>query len=249
MLPALCRAQQTLRPALTRWCASAAFSPVTTDGTDGTRLGSSPIWSCLSPENERRCRGVLEKATTRYRASKATAAVLVPLCTVTGVPALLYTLRSSELRGQHSGDVSFPGGKCEPSDRDLVHTAVREAHEEVGFQVQEEAVWGVMKPVTALGGMVVAPVIANLGPLESLSLTLSPSEVEYIFTLTIPDLCTEANQGYTHFRMHGRYAYTVPVFFGGKYKVWGLTAVVTDLALKLLVPDAYHSWLGRSQKA
>lgn len=249
MLPALCRAHQKLKPALTRWCASAASSPETTEGTDRTRHGSSPIWSCLSPENERRCRGALEKPTSLYRSSKATAAVLVPLCTVTGVPAFLYTLRSSELRGKHKGDVSFPGGKCDPSDRDLVHTAVREAHEEVGIQVQEEAVWGVMKPVTALGGMVVAPVVAYVGPLESLSLALSSSEVEYIFTVTIPDLCSEPNQGYTHFRMHGRYAYTVPVFFGGKHKVWGLTAVVTDLALKLLVPSAYQSWLGRSQKA
>ncbi|KAJ1168690.1 hypothetical protein NDU88_000607 [Pleurodeles waltl] len=247
MLPALCRAHQRLKPALPRWCASAASSPVTTERTEGTRHGD-PTWSCLSPENERRCRGVLEAPTNRYRASKATAAVLVPLCTVAGEPAFLYTLRSTELRGKHKGDVSFPGGKCDPSDRDLVHTALREAHEELGVQVKEATVWGVMKPFTALGGMVVVPVVANIGPLESLSLTPNSNEVEDVFTLSIPQLCSERNQGYTHFRMQGRYAYTVPVFFGGTHKVWGLTAVLTDLALKLLVPNAYRSRLSGPQK-
>ena len=33
----------------------------------------------------------------------------------------------------HSGEVSFPGGKAEPEDRDAVATALREAAEEVGL--------------------------------------------------------------------------------------------------------------------
>jgi 8-oxo-dGTP pyrophosphatase MutT (NUDIX family) len=35
--------------------------------------------------------------------------------------------------GHHSGEVSFPGGKAEPHDTDLVATALREATEEVGL--------------------------------------------------------------------------------------------------------------------
>ncbi|XP_028915012.1 nucleoside diphosphate-linked moiety X motif 8 isoform X1 [Ornithorhynchus anatinus] len=113
----------------------------------------------LRPGNERRCRDLLAAATARARdrraagtpgtpgAAAAAAAVLVPLCTVRGAPALLYTLRSALLAGRHRGDVSFPGGKCDPVDRDVVATALRETHEELGLQVQERSVWGVLEAV------------------------------------------------------------------------------------------------------
>ncbi len=60
-----------------------------------------------------------------------------------GVLALLYPDASGETRvvliersthdGHHSGEVSFPGGKAEPDDVDIVATALREATEEVGL--------------------------------------------------------------------------------------------------------------------
>lgn len=63
--------------------------------------------NCLSAEGEQRCRRLLAEATARLRALPAAAAVLVPLCSVRGVPALLYTLRSSRLAGRHKGDVRY----------------------------------------------------------------------------------------------------------------------------------------------
>lgn len=69
---------------------------------------------CLSAEGERRCRQLLAKATARFRARPAAAAVLVPLCSVRGVPALLYTLRSSRLAGRHKGDVRYTARDSAP---------------------------------------------------------------------------------------------------------------------------------------
>ncbi|NXW25337.1 NUDT8 protein, partial [Circaetus pectoralis] len=88
-------------------------------------------------------------------------------------------------------------------------------------------------------GQMVAPVVANLGALEDLTLTPNPDEVEEIFTLPLAHLLREENQGYTHFRTAGRYAYTLPVFLNGPHKVWGLTAIITELTLELLAPDRY----------
>ena len=49
---------------------------------------------------------------------------LVPLVDVDGSPHLLYTRRSLGM-SSHSGQVSFPGGKEDEEDEDIVRTALR----------------------------------------------------------------------------------------------------------------------------
>ncbi|XP_043826096.1 nucleoside diphosphate-linked moiety X motif 8 isoform X2 [Dromiciops gliroides] len=135
---------------------------------------------------------------------------------------------------------SFPGGKCDPQDQDIVDTALRETREELGLPIQEENVWGVMKPVNDRKNSVIVPVIAQVGPLESLDLTPNPKEVDDVFTMPLAHLLHPQNQGYTHFCQQGRYSYTLPIFLHGPYRIWGLTAIFTELTLEMLVPGTYH---------
>ncbi|KAM5247834.1 mitochondrial coenzyme A diphosphatase NUDT8 [Ctenodactylus gundi] len=202
---------------------------------------------CLSAEGERRCRQLLAETTARFRARRAAAAVLVPLCLVRGVPALLYTLRSSRLAGRHKGDVSFPGGKCDPADQNVVHTALRETWEELGLAVPEEHVWGILRPVYDQAKTAVVPVLASLGPLDPQSLRPNPKEVDEVFVLPLAHLLQTQNQGYTHFCQGGHFSYTLPVFLHGPHRVWGLTAVITEFTLQLLAPGTYQPHLARSQ--
>merc|ERR1711973_264548 len=68
------------------------------------------------------------------------AAVLVPLVDISDTPHLLFTRRSLSL-SSHSGQVSFPGGKQDPDDVDLVSTALRETEEELGISSSDVDVW------------------------------------------------------------------------------------------------------------
>lgn len=196
---------------------------------------------CLSAENEARCRLHLQSNLALYeKDSGKGAAVLVSLCTVAGEPSFLFTLRSSKLRGKHKGDVSFAGGKQDPSDGSIVETALREAREELGITVMKDDVWGVLKPLNDSSGMKIAPVLAHIGPLETLMLRPNPSEVEEIFTLTVAHVCNPLNLGYTHFRTGNRFGYTLPVFHNNKYRIWGLTAVALEHTLKVIMPAGHQ---------
>ncbi|XP_073665356.1 mitochondrial coenzyme A diphosphatase NUDT8 isoform X2 [Tursiops truncatus] len=138
---------------------------------------------------------------------------------------------------------SFPGGKCDPADRDVVHTALRETREEVGLVVPEEHVWGVLRPVHDQRKTTVVPVLAGVGPLDPQSLRPNPDEVDEVFALPLAHLLQEQNQGYTHFCHGGHFRYTLPVFLHGPHRIWGLTAVITEFTLQLLAPGVYQPCL------
>ena len=63
------------------------------------------------------------------------AAVLVLLFPDEAGEARVVLTERVDRGGHHSGEVSFPGGRAEPEDADLVATALREAAEEVGLDV------------------------------------------------------------------------------------------------------------------
>lgn len=101
------------------------------------------------------------------------AAVLVVLVNrVEGLHVLL-TKRTLHLN-DHAGQISFPGGRIEPSDTDPIHTALRECEEEVGLLPQQVRVLGSLREYFIPTGYRVIPVVGWVDP----PLTLKPDEFE-----------------------------------------------------------------------
>ncbi len=87
------------------------------------------------------------------------AAVLVPLFSVDGRRHVLLTKRSQAVE-HHKGEISFPGGKLDPDDADLLSCALREADEEVGIVPGDVRVIGELDEFyTVASRYVVAPFV------------------------------------------------------------------------------------------
>ncbi|EAL18557.1 hypothetical protein CNBJ1980 [Cryptococcus deneoformans B-3501A] len=88
--------------------------------------------------------------TTASNRPPTDAAVLIPLMNINSEPHILMELRASSMR-VHAGEASFPGGKADDTDRDLVHTALREAHEELALPPSSVEILGMLDPEYSLG--------------------------------------------------------------------------------------------------
>ncbi|MFQ5572667.1 MAG: NUDIX hydrolase, partial [Nitrosopumilaceae archaeon] len=65
------------------------------------------------------------------------------------VPKVLMTKKSKTLK-THAGEISFPGGKWDQKDEDLLTTALRETKEEIDLEIKLEQITGQLKPVRTL---------------------------------------------------------------------------------------------------
>src|SRR5579864_570638 len=114
-----------------------------------------------------------QAAAIELRAS-VQAAVLVPLHIKRGVIHAVFTERHHDLP-RHAGEISFPGGRRDPEDADLLTTALREAHEEVGLPPDAVEVIGALEPTpTVVSGYAIYPFI---GMVPS-NFRWTPSETE-----------------------------------------------------------------------
>lgn len=126
--------------------------------------------------------------------------------------------------GPHSGQISFPGGKGEPEDADIVATAVREAVEEVGLDLEAAEIRIVGELETfwiPVSGYRVTPVLAIAG--RRPELTAAPDEVASIVRAPLASFLPSAPIELVETTIRD-----FPLRFGAYpvlgHRVWGATA-------------------------
>ena len=170
------------------------------------------------------------------------AAVLVPLIWDNDQFAVLFEVRSAHLAWQ-PGEICFPGGRIEMSDKTPMDAAVRETREERGLKTEQIQILGSLHEVVSPIGVRLYPFAGYISDVQDI--TVSPGEVAEVFSVPLSFLlenepiighmerCTrpladfpfDLLPGYSE-QWKSRKNYKVLFYKYEQYVIWGLTAQV-----------------------
>lgn len=166
--------------------------------------------------------------TLRATLSLVDSAVLAPLYRDPQERLRLVFIRRGP-HGVHGGQIAFPGGRREPEDTDLLATALREAHEEVGLDPSSvEIVTALPVIETVATGFRVAPFLGRLnGPPPTWR--RQETEIEEILEVPLQDLIRPEAHAVEQWQLPGWPGpRQIPFYRIGTHKLWGATYRIVE---------------------
>lgn len=163
--------------------------------------------------------------------SRRRAAVLVPVFESGGLPWVLLTRRTETVE-HHKGQISFPGGRQEDGDADLLATALRESFEEIGLPPSSVEILGRLDEIeTVASGFAVTPFVGLIPP--PVTLRVNPHEIEEIVTVPLEVFLGPANLRVERVERAGRMV-DLPFYDYPPYVIWGATARIIRRLVEVL---------------
>lgn len=157
--------------------------------------------------------------------SRHAAIALVLRAASTGEPELLL-IRRAEFEGDPwSGHIACPGGRREPGDQSLAHTAIRETWEETGIDLARDGqILGALDDMTPttkrLPPLIIRPFVAVVAPTVQ---PVASAEVAEAFWVPLAAMRDRERWGRGLVEIAGVGPREVDVFTHDEYVVWGLT--------------------------
>lgn len=152
-------------------------------------------------------------------ASGIPAAVLIPIFTRGGQDHILFTKRT-ETVDAHKGQISFPGGRQEPGE-DLLQTALREAHEEIGLAPSAVEVLGELdQELTFVTNFIISPFVGHI-PYPYV-FTINRREVQSLIEVPVSALLDKNNYR-EEIETSGDKQYRAYYFYYQNEVIWGAT--------------------------
>jgi len=137
----------------------------------------------------------------------------------------LALIKRNTYPGIHSSQISFPGGKAEPQDKDLADTALRETFEEIGVHPAEvDVVMPFSKIYIPPSNFLVSPFL-GLALKEPVFIP-NPQEVQHIIHLPLYVLLDDSTIINTPMQTSYAQSIMVPAFKVEDHIVWGATAMI-----------------------
>ena len=144
-------------------------------------------------------------------------------------------IQRPEYDGNHSGQISFPGGKKDSEDIHLEFTARRETFEEIGIPPSMGQLIGQLTEVyIPISNFLVQPIIYYHEKLPKL--VRDTREVAEIFSFSLSELLNEECFSTMKVKLlYENNGTIVPCFLLGGKKIWGATAIILNEFRELLL--------------
>jgi len=135
-------------------------------------------------------------------------------------------IQRPEYNGVHSRQIALPGGKFEASDSTLIHTAIRETHEEIGIPPDKIEIIGQLTQFyVGASNYMIQPVVGFLK--ENTGFIPEPSEVAEILETPVMHLMQASTKKETEINVRG-FSLIAPYFDVHEKIVWGATAMILN---------------------
>ena len=163
-----------------------------------------------------------------------TACVLLSLWQELGVWHTALIRRTENPRDRHSGQISFPGGRHDQGDGSYAHTALREAHEEIGIPPEDVEILGALTELyIPVSNFSVYPFIGVLS--KPPAFQLQPGEVQQVFAPAVAHFQDPASRSIADVLVGQEFLVKeVPCFVLDDRPVWGATAMILSEFLALI---------------
>jgi len=137
--------------------------------------------------------------------------------------------------GFHGGQISFPGGKQEPADENIIRTAVREAHEETGINTDFIEVAGLLTPLfIPVSNTIVTAVIGYSREIPSFR--PDPQEVDHLIIADLQKFLDPRIIKTRLMELRGE-SYDIRYFGYEAYAIWGATAMILNELIEIFRRD------------
>ncbi len=129
--------------------------------------------------------------------------------------------------GVHSGQIAFPGGRWETTDKSMYHTALREAREEIGIKTEKVSLIG------KLTDLYIPPSNYIVSPFTGIyhsadTFIADPTEVAAIIEIPFSFFLKSDSRKEATLKLSNGQQITTPSFNFNNEIIWGATAMILN---------------------
>ncbi len=158
------------------------------------------------------------------------AAVLIALTEIEDQMHAVFTKRPDTMP-EHSGEVSFPGGRVEEEDESLEQTALRETQEEIALEPEAVELYGALVRMPTITGYVVTTFVGEFE--QPYELRPSPREIDTLFTAPL-EILADPSSHRLESRSWNGHTFELHFYDYDGQVIWGATGYMLNILLAYL---------------